>query len=59
MTEIARQTTDLSDFEKIRKIAFLGQQFTIDGGQLTPTLKIGRSAVERKYKNAIDALYAA
>jgi long-chain acyl-CoA synthetase len=59
MTEIERQTTDLSDFEKIRKIAFLGGQFTIDGGELTPTLKIRRSAVEKKYKEDIDQLYAA
>ncbi len=59
MTEIERQTADLSDFEKIRKLAFLGQQFTIDGGELTPTLKIRRSAVEKKYKDDIDQLYAA
>jgi long-chain acyl-CoA synthetase len=59
MTEIERQTQDLSDFEKIRKIAFLGQQFTIDGGELTPTLKVRRSEVERKYKSDIDELYAA
>jgi long-chain acyl-CoA synthetase len=59
MTEIERQTADLSDFERIRKISFVGQQFTIDGGELTPTLKVRRSAVEQKYKEDIDRLYAA
>ena len=59
MAEIERRTTDLADFEKVRKIAFLGSQFTIDGGELTPTMKVRRLEVERKYKNDIDELYAA
>ena len=59
MAEIDRRTTDLADFEKVRKIVFLGSQFTIDGGELTPTMKVRRQEVERKYKNEIDALYAA
>jgi long-chain acyl-CoA synthetase len=59
MAEIERRTTDLAEFEKVCKIAFLGSQFTIDGGELTPTMKVRRSEIERKYKNEIDALYAA
>jgi long-chain acyl-CoA synthetase len=59
MAEIERRTTDLADFEKVRKIAFLGSQFTIDGGELTPTMKVRRLEVERKYKSDIDELYAA
>src|SRR5262245_7826578 len=59
MAEIERRTTDLADYEKVRKIAFLGGQFTIDGGELTPTMKVRRLEVERKYKNDIDGLYAA
>jgi long-chain acyl-CoA synthetase len=59
MAEIERRTTDLADFEKIRKIVFLGSQFTIDGGELTPTMKVRRPEIERKYKNVIDELYTA
>jgi long-chain acyl-CoA synthetase len=59
MTEIDRRSADLSGFEKIRKIAFLDKEFTIDGGELTPTLKIRRCMVEEKYQAAIDQLYAA
>jgi long-chain acyl-CoA synthetase len=59
MKEIEARTQDLAPFEKIRKIAFLDGEFTIDGGELTPTLKIRRSAVERKYQAVIDQLYAA
>jgi long-chain acyl-CoA synthetase len=59
MTEIERHTQDLSDFEKIRKIAFLDKQFSIDGGELTPTLKVRRFTIEKKYRTAIEQLYAA
>jgi long-chain acyl-CoA synthetase len=59
MAEIERRTQDLAPFEKIRKIAFLDGEFTIDGGELTPTLKVRRSAIEKKYKTVIDKLYSA
>ena len=59
MAEIERRTEDLSPFEKVRKIAFLDQELSIDGGELTPTLKIRRSAIEKKYKSVIERLYAA
>ena len=59
MREIEKQTHDLSDFEKVRKIAFLDKQFTIDAGELTPTLKVRRFTIEKKYQTAIDQLYAA
>jgi len=59
MTEIARRTEDLATFEKIHKVAFLEYEFSIDGGDLTPTLKIRRLAIEKKFKSTIDRLYAA
>jgi long-chain acyl-CoA synthetase len=59
MREIEQQTQDLSDFEKVRKIAFLDRQFSIDAGELTPTLKVRRFTIEKKYRTAIDELYAA
>jgi len=59
MSEIDRRTADLAPFEKIRKIAFVDQDFSIAGGELTPTLKIRRSVIEKKYKSLIDQLYAA
>lgn len=59
MKEIDARTQDLAPFEKIRKIGFLDQEFTIDGGELTPTLKVRRSTIEKKYEAAISQLYAA
>jgi long-chain acyl-CoA synthetase len=58
MKEIESRTQEFAPFEKIRKIEFLEREFTIGGGELTPTLKIRRSAVEKKYEAAIDHLYA-
>lgn len=50
-------TRDLAPYEKIKKIALLDSEFTIEGGELTPTLKIRRQFVEEKYRETIDALY--
>jgi len=59
MREIDQRTQDLSDFEKVKKLAFLDKQFSIDTGELTPTLKVRRFTIEKKYRTAIDQLYAA
>jgi long-chain acyl-CoA synthetase len=50
-------TKDLSRYEKVKKIALLEKELTVDGGELTPTLKIKRRVVEEKYKNVIDQIY--
>ena len=50
-------TRELAPHEKIKKIALIPQEFTIEGGELTPSLKIRRKFVEDKYRDVIDALY--
>lgn len=55
--EIDRATPNLASYEKIKKIALLDREFTIADGEITPTLKIKRNVVEKKYKARIDALY--
>jgi long-chain acyl-CoA synthetase len=59
MKEIELRTQDLAPFEKIKKIVFLEQEFSIDTGDLTPTMKVRRSAIEKKYESTINKLYAA
>ena len=58
---IARQvdaaTQSLARFEKVKKIALLESELTVEGGELTPTLKIKRRVIEEKYKDVIDRLY--
>ena len=47
--EIDRLSKDLADFEKVKRIALLDHAFSVDGGELTPTLKVKRKVVAQKY----------
>jgi long-chain acyl-CoA synthetase len=55
--EVQRLTRDLADYEKVKRVALLAKEFTIDGGELTPTLKVRRRVVEQKYQDQIESLY--
>jgi long-chain acyl-CoA synthetase len=55
--EVEKLTRDLSQYEKVKKIALLENELTVEGGELTPTLKVKRRVVDEKYKNVIDKLY--
>ncbi len=52
--EINRQ---LATFEQVKKFVLLGADFTQETGELTPTLKVKRKVVIKKYGNLLDALY--
>jgi long-chain acyl-CoA synthetase len=54
---IKELTKDLAQFERIKKIALLPREFSLEAGELTPTLKVKRKVVEQKYKEVIDRLY--
>ncbi len=55
--QIAARTENLAQFEKIKKIAVLEHEFTVESGELTPTLKVKRRVIDQKYRNVIDRLY--
>ena len=55
---IASLSKDFAQYEKIKKITLLPKEFSIDAGELTPTLKVKRRVVEAKYKDLIDRMYA-
>jgi long-subunit acyl-CoA synthetase (AMP-forming) len=49
----------LASYEKLKRFGVLAAEFTIEGGELTPSLKVRRRAVASKYASDIDALYPA
>lgn len=48
----------LADFEKIRKFKLVPATLTVEGGELTPTMKLKRGVVAEKFKADIDGLFA-
>ncbi|MGI9437955.1 MAG: AMP-dependent synthetase/ligase [Geminicoccaceae bacterium] len=58
LSRIAGLTRDLPPYSQVRGIHMILRPWTIQDGILTPTLKIKRRAVEERYKEEINALYA-
>ena len=56
--EVLGQLEGLARFETPKKIALLEHEFSVDRGELTPTLKVKRRVIDRQYKTLIDSLYA-
>ncbi len=56
--EVDKLTGDLSKYERVKKIALLEEELTVEGGELTPTLKIKRRVVDEKYNDVIEKIYA-
>ncbi len=48
---------NLAHFERPKRIALIDQEFTIESGELTPSLKVKRKVVIEKFKDLIDTLY--
>ncbi len=48
----------LAQFERIKRVALLPRELTVERGELTPTLKVKRRVIEEAYKPVIDGLYA-
>ena len=48
---------NFGNWEKIKKFVLIPYEFTIEGGELTPTLKMKRKIITEKYKNQINELY--
>jgi long-chain acyl-CoA synthetase len=57
--EVMSMLKELAKFETPKKVVLLENDFTIESGELTPTLKVKRRVVEKRYKDQIDAAYGA
>ncbi len=54
---VKRANTDMSVIEKVRKFIIAPHPFTVENGQMTPTLKVRRHAVLREFREDLEALY--
>ena len=57
MRRVERVNAQLSNYERIRKIALLERELTAESGLLTPSLKVRRKAVNEAYAGIIEQLY--
>ncbi|MCP3978903.1 MAG: long-chain fatty acid--CoA ligase [bacterium] len=56
--EIEQRNRELASFETIKAFHILPRDFSIDDGELTPTLKVRRKAIVEKHRDALEQLYA-
>ena len=57
-SDVALLTKELADYERIRRVALLPDEFTIDKGEMTPTLKVKRRVIDEKFRELIEELYS-
>jgi long-chain acyl-CoA synthetase len=55
--DITAITAHLTDYERVRRVALLAEEFSIEKGEMTPTLKVKRAVIDQKYGKLIDDLY--
>jgi long-chain acyl-CoA synthetase len=56
-SELQSAYAGLAKFETPKKVALLDREFSVDKGELTPSLKVKRKVIDANYKAIIDALY--
>lgn len=54
-----RVNATLAQYERIKRFSILPTEFTMERGELTPTMKVRRKVVETRWKDAIEQMYAA
>lgn len=57
MSEVNEVNEELPKFETIKQIFIVPEEFTVEGGFLTPSLKVRRKIVLERYKDQINAMY--
>ena len=56
---VAEVNNHLAPFETIKRVILVPEEFTVENGALTASMKMRRRAIERRYRAQIDAVYAA
>jgi len=55
---VEKFNVQFNHIEQVKKFELLNKEWTIDGGELTPTLKLKRKVITEKYGDAIERIYA-
>jgi long-chain acyl-CoA synthetase len=55
--EVLGEVEDLARYEKPKVIGLLEHDFSVERGELTPSLKVKRRVIDKTYKHLIDSLY--
>ena len=55
---VERYNKNFNQVEQIKKFELLPREWSVDGGELTPTLKLKRKVILEKYKDAISRIYS-
>jgi long-chain acyl-CoA synthetase len=55
--EVKELMKTIAQYEQVKKVTILPKGFTIDSGELTPTLKLKRKIIHNKYKDLIEGMY--
>jgi long-chain acyl-CoA synthetase len=56
--EVRKTLRDLAQYEMPKRLLLLPRDFSVEAGELTPTLKVRRRIVEQRHREAIERLYA-
>ncbi|MHB8146385.1 MAG: AMP-dependent synthetase/ligase [Vulcanimicrobiaceae bacterium] len=57
--EVRKNTDDLGSYEQIRRVIVIPREFSVEAGELSPSMKIKRRVVEERYRAEIDRAYQA
>jgi len=55
--EVLSTLANLAQFERPKRVVLLAREFSVESGEITPTLKVKRQVVETRYKKIIDSIY--
>jgi long-chain acyl-CoA synthetase len=55
--EVERYNTDFGKWEQVKKFTLMSEEWTVEGGQLTPTMKLKRKVIMERYETTVNDLY--
>ncbi|MGB0524353.1 MAG: AMP-dependent synthetase/ligase [Flammeovirgaceae bacterium] len=55
--ELAEYNSQFGKWEQLKKFVLLAQDWSVESGELTPTLKLKRRVIDKKYRDKIEGIY--